>query len=265
MTFTAPDGSVFRHGSFNVANGETVKFVQPSTNARVLNRIDASSSSTINGRVEANGKLYFAAPGGLIFGEGSVIQARHLQAVGGDIFDSDFQNGRDRYPSLSSSVENRGTIEADTIILGGKTVTNSGNLKASGGNILLATGAGMEISNASGSLVVDISEGISAGSAMAGDIAGHALLQSGVLEASSVQMDGSTITHTGTIEASSVNVSGFSDFNGANGKTVSSHVHLNPQEGRFSDAVLNGKSNQMARIVLDGSYNQLKVRSEKRL
>ena len=57
MTFTAPDGSVFRHNAFNVANGETVKFVQPSANARVLNRIDASSSSTIHGRVEANGKL----------------------------------------------------------------------------------------------------------------------------------------------------------------------------------------------------------------
>ena len=43
-------------------SGETVKFVQPSTNARVLNRINSSSLSTINGRVEANGKLYFAAP-----------------------------------------------------------------------------------------------------------------------------------------------------------------------------------------------------------
>jgi filamentous hemagglutinin family protein len=263
MTFTAPDGSVFRHTSFNVASGEMVKFVQPGVNARVLNRIDASSSSTINGRVEANGKLYFAAPGGLIFGEGSVIQARHLQAVGGDIFDTDFQNGRDRYPILPGSVENRGTIEADTIILGGKTVTNSGNLKAGGGTILLATGGGMEISNASGSLAVDISEGISAGSSMAGDMAGHALLQSGVLEASSVQLSGSKITHTGTIEASTVTVSGFTDFDGANGKTVSSHVHLNPKENRFSDAVLNGKNNQVARLVLDGSYNQLKVRSER--
>ena len=78
MTFTAPDGSIFSHGSFNVQSGETVQFVQPGASARVLNRITSSSASTIDGRVEANGKLYFAAPGGLIFGEGSVIQARHL-------------------------------------------------------------------------------------------------------------------------------------------------------------------------------------------
>ena len=51
----------------------------------MLNRITSSSVSTINGTVEANGKLYFAAPGGLIFGEGLVIQARHLQAVAGAV------------------------------------------------------------------------------------------------------------------------------------------------------------------------------------
>ena len=49
MTITAPDGSVFSHGSFNVNSGETVQFVQPSANARVLNRITSSSVSTING------------------------------------------------------------------------------------------------------------------------------------------------------------------------------------------------------------------------
>ena len=79
--------------------------------------------------MEANGKLYFAAPGGLIFGEGSVIQARHLQAMGGAISDADFREGRDHYPSLSGSVINHGLVEADEIVLGGKTVSNSEGYK----------------------------------------------------------------------------------------------------------------------------------------
>ena len=120
MTITAPDGSVFSHGSFNVNSGETVQFVQPSVNARVLNRITSSSVSTINGTVEANGKLYFAAPGGLIFGEGSVIQARHLQAVAGAVNESNW----DQSPQFSGTIENRGTINADSIVLGGETVSN---------------------------------------------------------------------------------------------------------------------------------------------
>ena len=262
MTFTAPDGSIFNHNHFNVARDETVKFVQPSANARVLNRILSASPSTIDGRVEANGKLYFAARGGLIFGNGAVIQARDLQAMGGDIFDSDFQSGRDRYPTLSGSVENHGLIEADQIILGGKTVTNSGNLHAGGGSILLVTGGGMEISNASGSLAVDITEGVSTGTSMAGDMAGHALLQSGVLQASNVLLSGSTITNSGSIEATEVTVSEFTNLDGSNGKTVTSHIHLNPKENRFSDAVLDGKNNQISQASLGGSFNELKIRSE---
>ena len=148
-----------------MANGETVRFVQPSTNARVLNRIDASSSSTINGRVEANGKLYFAAPGGLIFGEGSVIQARHLQAVAGSVNESNW----DQTSQFSSTIENRGSIAADTIILGGngdKSRDHSAN-----GSILLVAGGGMEISSLDGSRVVQISDSLQTSESMAGDLA----------------------------------------------------------------------------------------------
>ena len=106
MTFTAPDGSIFSHGSFNVQSGETVQFIQPSASARVLNRITSSSASTIDGRVEANGKVYFAAPGGLIFGEGSVIQARHLQAVAGSVNESNW----DQTPQFSGTIENLSLI-----------------------------------------------------------------------------------------------------------------------------------------------------------
>ena len=257
MTFTAPDGSVFRHSSFNVANGETVKFVQPSANARVLNRIDASSSSTINGRVEANGKLYFAAPGGLIFGEGSVIQARHLQAVAGSVNESNW----DQTARFSSTIENRGSIAADTIILGGKTVTNRGDLSAANGSILLVAGGGMEISSLDGSRVVQISDSLQTSESMAGDLYGHALLESGILESSNVQVTASNVTQKGTIKASQVVFSEINDISGDEGTIHASEMVINAQANRFPDVSLGGKNNQISKVTLNGSFNELKVRS----
>ena len=68
MVITAPDGSIFEHQSFNVSSGEKVRFDQPSNQARVLNRIMSENAARIDGTVEANGRLYFCAPNGLIFG-----------------------------------------------------------------------------------------------------------------------------------------------------------------------------------------------------
>ena len=257
MTFTAPDGSVFRHNAFNVANGETVKFVQPSANARVLNRIDASSSSTINGRVEANGKLYFAAPGGLIFGEGSVIQARHLQAVAGSVNESNW----DQTPQFEGTIENRGSIAADTIILGGKTVTNRGDLSAANGSILLVAGGGMEISSQDGSRVVQISDSLQTSESMAGDLYGHALLESGILESSNVQVSASSVTQKGTIKASQVVFSEITDISGDEGTIHAGEVVINAQANRFPDVSLGGKNNQISKVTLNGSFNEVKVRS----
>ena len=257
MTFTAPDGSVFRHSAFNVANGETVKFVQPSANARVLNRIDASSSSTIDGRVEANGELYFAAPGGLIFGEGSVIQARHLQAVAGSVNESNW----DQTPQFEGTIENRGSIAADTIILGGKTVTNRGDLSAANGSILLVAGGGVEISSQDGSRVVQISDSLQTSESMAGDFYGHALLESGILESSNVQVSASSVTQKGTIKASQVVFSEITDISGDEGTIHASEVVINAQANRFPDVSLGGKNNQISKVTLNGSFNEVKVRS----
>ena len=257
MTFTAPDGSVFRHSAFNVANGETVKFVQPSANARVLNRIDASSSSTIDGRVEANGELYFAAPGGLIFGEGSVIQARHLQAVAGSVNESNW----DQTPQFEGTIENRGSIAADTIILGGKTVTNRGDLSAANGSILLVAGGGMEISSQDGSRVVQISDSLQTSESMAGDFYGHALLESGILESSNVQVSASNVTQKGTIKASQVVFSEITDISGDEGTIHAGELVINAQANRFPDVSLGGENNQISKVTLNGSFNEVKVRS----
>ena len=49
MSINAPDGSIFEHQSFNVSSGETVRFIQPTTESQVLNRILSSESSLVVG------------------------------------------------------------------------------------------------------------------------------------------------------------------------------------------------------------------------
>ena len=83
MVITAPDGSIFEHQSFSVAEDETVRFVQPSEQSRVLNRVTGASLSNINGNLLANGQVYLVNPSGIIFGTGAVVEAARLHAISG--------------------------------------------------------------------------------------------------------------------------------------------------------------------------------------
>ncbi|SVE46949.1 uncharacterized protein METZ01_LOCUS499803, partial [marine metagenome] len=58
MRITASDGAILNHSSFDVSRGETLRFIQPGVDARVLNRILSASPSRIDGRLLANGHLY---------------------------------------------------------------------------------------------------------------------------------------------------------------------------------------------------------------
>ena len=124
MTIQAPDGSVFEHQSFNLAPAETVRFVQPSANARTLNRITGSIPSQIDGRIIANGQVYLFNPSGVIFGEGSVVEANKLHAVAGSLSNTDFVTGLENYNGFAGSVENEGIIRANEVVLGGQSVRN---------------------------------------------------------------------------------------------------------------------------------------------
>ena len=78
---TAPDGAIIDYASFDVATGETVNFIQPGAAARVLNRINSSTPTQINGTVNANGVIYFVNPSGVRFGPDSVVDAAGVYAA----------------------------------------------------------------------------------------------------------------------------------------------------------------------------------------
>src|SRR6476661_3371838 len=59
--------------SFNIAPNETTQFVQPSSSAIALNRVQAGDPSTIAGQLNANGQVILINPSGIAFTRGSQV------------------------------------------------------------------------------------------------------------------------------------------------------------------------------------------------
>ena len=260
MEITAPDGSIFQHQSFNVLSDETVRFVQPSTDSRVLNRIVSSDPSLINGSILANGKVYFASPGGLIFGEGSVVDVGVLHAIGGSLSDEDFLNRSYSYEQLTGTIENHGLINAREVILAGNKVINIGKIIVSSGDVVLAVGEGAIIESIDGTLGIEVSQGSQVEDIVASDFAGQAVLQSGIIESTRTRIHGDAIEQTGTIKANEVMFSDFSHLE-SQGEIQSSEVtKLSPRNiSSGSKAKLTNVTNRINQISVDGKFNELSI------
>jgi filamentous hemagglutinin family protein len=66
--------------SFNLGTGDTVNFVQPSTQAVAINRISDVAGSKIHGRIQANGQVWLLNPNGILFGKDAQINVGGLLA-----------------------------------------------------------------------------------------------------------------------------------------------------------------------------------------
>lgn len=65
---------------FNIGKDATVRFNQPDSTSRVLNRIWDNSPSEIYGKLEANGQVYLINQNGILFGEGAQVNVGGLVA-----------------------------------------------------------------------------------------------------------------------------------------------------------------------------------------
>jgi len=227
-TIRAADNTIINYTGFDIASHETVRFVQPGADARVLNRINSPEPTRIDGTLTANGQVFLVNPSGVMFGAGSVVDVGRLYAAAGSISDKDFLAGRNRF-SLNGEVVNEGSLRGDSIALMGRRVANFGSLVAPEGTITLAAGDHVLIGERGGHVFAKISseraDPSGAGIALAslengGDILaadGQVLLAAGDvyalavhdtsrIRARQVALYGgrdSTVTVSGTIDASS--------------------------------------------------------------
>ncbi len=130
--------------SFNVGSRATVLFQQPSSQAVTLNRVVAPDPSTIAGRITANGSIVLVNPDGVVFANGSEVNAAGLVVSAPGITNQNFMAGRmvfDQPANPNARIVNRGSMtiaQAGLAALVAPQVANSGVIAAKLGSVVLA-------------------------------------------------------------------------------------------------------------------------------
>lgn len=205
---TASDGAVLEFNGFDIGSflgGESntphsVRFIQPSTNARVYNMIISEEPTAIRGSLEANGHVILINPSGFTFdlNQMSTLNVAKLHVIAGNA-DDDFDNY-----SLSGSISVGQDVwaKADNIWLAGTSV-QPGSFEFLDGDVLSVTegatfqDATLKLANADNLLEITV-EGLGAVS----DLAGQAVLQTGVMLASQTQFQPTTVASTASASSS---------------------------------------------------------------
>jgi filamentous hemagglutinin family protein len=265
LQITASDGALIDYYNFDIPAGETVRFIQPGSDSAVINRISGQTPSLIDGNLFGNGKVVLLNPFGIVFGESAVVEVGKLHAIAGMDMQQSF--------ALSGSVSNAGSIQASEVVLAGTSVTNTGMITVDGGSLVMAAGAELQLMNEDHSLSVSLSAESKSPLGGASDIAGQAILQSGVVRASKAQFHGNSIIHSGSTSAATVSVNNYSSFtstdedSGQSGSLVTNELSITgglTQENNPSFE-LSGKSNTVSKLTVLGNHQDLEVRSTQSL
>ncbi|MBX3364726.1 MAG: filamentous hemagglutinin N-terminal domain-containing protein [Phycisphaeraceae bacterium] len=154
---TTSQKAIINYQSFNIGAGETVQFIQPSADSRVLNRIKGPDPTRIDGTLLANGHVYIVNQAGVYFGQGALVDVGQFYAAAGNITNRDFLNGVDRF-TLTGEVENHGKINArEHVALLGRNVSNFGVISVPDGTITMAVGDRVYLGQRGSSVLLDVS------------------------------------------------------------------------------------------------------------
>ncbi len=224
-TITVTDNAIINYRQFNIAGSETVRFIQPGVDARVLNRITGAMPTRIDGTLLANGRVYLVNPSGVFFGKNSTVNVGTLIAAAGHMSNRDFLGGVTRFTNMQGEVRNEGIIRAGEVVLAGNSVVNLGSIVAPEGMVALVAGDEVFLGREGSKMYAHITSTprvspVTGGVRNEGEIdarGGRAVLAAGDLfslalgtgssiTASSVQIQGgraATLSVSGSIDASS--------------------------------------------------------------
>jgi len=130
--------------SFNVGSAAKVQFVQPSASAIALNRVVSANPSVIAGTIDANGQIVLINQSGVVFAQGSQVNAESVVVATSDIKDKDFMAGSMVFsgaPNPGAKIINDGNItarDAGLVGLVAPQVANNGVITARLGRVVLA-------------------------------------------------------------------------------------------------------------------------------
>ncbi len=243
------DKAIINWKDFDILNGETTQFIQPSSGSIALNRIRNGKPTNIDGILTANGKLMVVNPNGVFFGANSHVDVAGLIASTADISDSDFNNGKIHLSvagNPDASIVNKGSITAaqgGLVALVAPNVRNDGVIQANMGTVALASAQTASIdmygdnlysfaldqettkaaqdSNAAieNNGIVSVGEGkVLLTAKVAKNVVDNVINNTGIIEASSAHMEGGTIVLDGG--DGNVKVSGKINASGKTGGNI---------------------------------------------
>jgi filamentous hemagglutinin family protein len=260
--------------SFNIGQGEAVRFVQPTSSSVALNRVLGSDASSILGSLSANGKVFLVNPNGILFGTGAQVNVAGLVASTLNISDGDFMAGAYKFGGAGAgAVINRGAINAagGYVALLGANVSNEGVITANLGTVALAAGNAMTLDMAGdGLLNVAVSQGAvnalvhngglirAAGGQVlmsaqsAGNLLRTVVNNTGVIEAQTLENRNGTIRLVGDPQTGAVNVSGTLDVSGRAAGQTGGTVHVLGRAVNLAGAKIDASGDAGGGLVLVG-------------
>ncbi|MHC4946310.1 MAG: two-partner secretion domain-containing protein, partial [Planctomycetota bacterium] len=212
-TIRASDRSIIEYSHFSIASFETVRFIQPHSLAKVLNRVLGPDPSRINGTLRSNGIVYLVNPAGIYFGDGALVDVGGLYAAAGSISNADFLNDLNHFTSLQGEVVNQGILQANLVHLLGRHVSNQGAIVAPEGLVAMTAGEEVILGERAGHVMVKLKSPNRANDTLldgapgvqnagrieaeagrvllsAGDLYSLALQQTGEIRANEIRMEG---------------------------------------------------------------------------
>lgn len=203
------DKAIINWQGFSNAAHETVRFSQPLPTSVTLNRVVGVDPSTIQGALQANGRIFLINPNGIVFGPNSRVDVGGLVASTLAISDQDFLRGNytlAQTPGRSlASVINAGRITASPggyVALVAPLVDNQGHIVAAAGRVVLA-GTAQAVLNLDGAGLVSVQLPVAQArdvllhGGTAADLAARAVNNGHIVEASAVRVQNGAVVLTG--------------------------------------------------------------------
>jgi filamentous hemagglutinin family protein len=265
--------AVINWQNFNVAQGQSVQFVQPNASAVALNRVIGANPSSILGSLSANGKVFLVNPNGILFGQNASVNVGGLVASTLNITDANFMAGKYKFAGAGNgTVLNQGSINADGgfVTLLGANVSNQGVIAANMGTVALAAGNAVTLDMAGdGLLNVTVNQGavdalvenggliranggqVLMTASAAGNLLKTVVNNTGVIEALTVENHNGTIKLLGA-QSGAVIVSGILDASGTGAGQTGGTVHVLGDKVALVAAHIDASGNAGGGTVLIG-------------
>ncbi|MFZ4534839.1 caspase family protein [Propionivibrio sp.] len=154
LSVTNTPGTIINWQQFNIGASETTRFVQQSANSAILNRVVGGDMSRIYGTLQSNGQVYLINQSGILFGPNSIIDVNKLVASTLNLSDTDFLAKRFSFAGGGfGPLLNQGRISTPlggNVYLIGTDVRNEGVITTPQGQVVLAAGNSVSLSDSAG-------------------------------------------------------------------------------------------------------------------